>query len=490
MNWMCWRGFALLFLGGLTASPQTSDAPAKIISALRSGNYLEAKRLSGLALQESPKDARLWTLNGFALVRLGDSAQALSAYTHALQISPDYLPALEGAAEIEYKNGNQSAVPLLERIVKTRPDDKTSHAMLAELAFKRGDCNTAIEEFGESEPLIGSQVRASQEYGSCLIKLNKPQEAIPVFERISKMQPGNGRARYNLAVAQWLAERYADVIQTLSPMAGAESDPDALDLLAEAYEANSDTPRAVETLRRAILADPEKARYYLDFADICMAHASYRVGIDMLNAGLKRLPHSAPLYVARGILYVQLGQYGESESDFAKAEQLDPAARPGMAARSMAALQANDLAKAEVTIRERLKRQPNDAFLHYLLAETLARKGAVPGSREFSEAVRAALKAIELQTDFGLARDVLGRLYLEEGNITGAIEQSRLAVRDDPTDQTALYHLIIALTKGNQKTEIPKLTKQLAALREQARRKEASERKYALVEQSAPTKAF
>ena len=481
------RSLALLFLSGLTACPQVSDSPANIISALRSGNYPEAKRLSEMQLQEFPKDARLWTLNGFALVRLGDSAQALAAYRHALQISPNYLPALEGAAEIEYKNGSQEAVPLLKQIIKTHPDDKTSHAMLAGLAFKRRDCNAAVEEFEQSEPLIDSQRSALQEYGSCLVKLNRPQQAIPVFKRVTALETGDEGARYNLAVVQSLAGRYADVIQTLSSAATTASDPDALDLLAEAYEANSDTPRAVESLRRAILANPDNARFYVDFADICMAHGSYKVGIDMVNAGLKRLPDSAALYLARGILYIQLGHYDESESDFAKAEELDPNAHAGMAARSMAALQENDLAKAEVTIRDRLKRQPDDAFLQYLLAETLVRRGAVPGTPNFSEAVGAALKAVELQTDFALARDVLGRLYLEEGNINGAIEQSRLAVRADPTDQTALYHLILALRKGNQKEDIPKLTEQLGALREQARRKEAEERKYALVEQSATT---
>jgi tetratricopeptide (TPR) repeat protein len=479
------RSLALLFLSGLTAWPQASDTPAKIISALRAGNYPEAKRLSEMQLQEFPKDARLWTLNGFALLHLGDSTQALAAYRHALQISPNYLPALEGAAEIEYKNGSQEAVPLLKRIVKTHPDEKTSRAMLAGLAFKRRDCNAAVEEFEQSEPLIDSQVSALQEYGSCLVKLNRPQQAIPVFERVTALETSDEGARYNLALVQSLAGRYADVIQTLSPAVAAASDPDALDLLAEAYEATSDTPRAVETLRRAILGNPDNARFYVDFADICMAHASYEVGIDMVNAGLKRLPDSAALYLARGILYIQLGQYDESESDFAKAETLDPKAHAGMAARSMAALQQNDLAKAELTIRDRLKKHPDDAFLEYLLAETLLRRGAVPGTAEFSEAMGAALKAIKLQTDFALARDVLGRLYLEEGNISGAIEQSRLAVLADPTDQTALYHLILALRKGNQKAQIPGLVKQLSALREQARRKEASERKYGLVEQSA-----
>ena len=441
--------------------------------------------MSQSELGRFPSDPRLWTLNGLALVHLGEKTEALAAYRHALQISPDYLAALEGAAEIEYKNGSQNAVPLLEQIVKIHPDEKTTHAMLAELAFKRGDCAGATEEFGRSEPIIDSEAVALQEYGSCLVKLHRAEAAIPVFERIAEAQSANERARYNLAVVQSLAGRYADVIQTLSPSVNASSPgPEVLDLLAEAYEAVSDTPRAVETLRRAIVAKPDDARYYVHFADICLIHQSYKVGVDMVNAGLKRLPYSAALYIARGILFVQLGQYEQGESDFAKAEQLDPNAEAGSAARSMAELQQNSLGEAEETIRDRLKRRPDDAFLHYLLAETLARRGAAVGTAEFGEAVQAASKAVQLQPNFALARDVLGRLYLQQGNVNGAMEQSRLAVQADPTDQTALYHLIVALRRAGKEEEVARLLPQLTALREQAWKKEIGERKYALVEQS------
>ncbi len=256
---------------------------------------------------------------------------------------------------MEYQNGSQRAVPLLEEIVKLQPESKTAHAMLGGLAFKRSDCKTAVEEFGRSEPLIDSQVSALQQYGACAVKLNGPQQAIPVFERIAELQNADEKARYNLALVQSLAGRPADVIRTLSSATATSADPDALDLLAEAYEATSDTPRAVETLRRAIIANPDDARYYVHFADLCLVHASYKVGVDMLDAGLKRLPRSAALYTARGILLIQLGQYDQGQTDFVKAEQLDPNARSGAAAKSMAALQQNNLPEAEATIRDRLK---------------------------------------------------------------------------------------------------------------------------------------
>ncbi len=205
----------------------------------------------------------------------------------------------------------------------------------------------------------------------------------------------------------------------------------------------------------------------------------------MLDTGLKRQPDSTRLYLARGILYIQLSQYDRSEKDFTQADRIDPNLQFGTAAQGLADLQRNDLRQAETTVRSRIQKTPNDAFLRYLLAETLARKGTV-GSPEFDEALKLAEKALQLQPDFVLARDVLGRLYLEEGKTAQAIEQSRLASRDGPNNQTALYYLILALRKGNRNEEIPALAKKLGQLREEARAKEAAEHKYSLIEVKSP----
>lgn len=478
------RGIVLFVAAASALLPQSSDDTRHaIVSDLRSGKYGEARGLLDRALKQSPNDAALWTLNGFALVHLGNRKEALAAYQRAIEISSDYLPALEGAAEIEYEASGQQARALLEKILKIHPDDETSRAMLASLAFRRGDCAAATKEFAQSESVISSKVGALEEYGACLVRLRRTADAIPVFQRLSELQPDDAKARYNLAVVQSLASRYQDVIATLRPsLAKSPQDADSLDLLAEAYEATSDTPQAVAALRQAIIANPDAPGYYLDFANISLAHAAYQVGIDMLNVGLKRLPDAASLYLARGILYIESGHYEQAESDFAEAERIDPNVQFGSSVRGLAELQRNDLPHAEQTIRARLSGKPDDAFLHYLLAETLTRKGAAVGSPEFSEAVQSAERAVQLQPNLALARDLLGRLYMEQGKTRQAIEQSRRAFEEDPTDQTALYHLILALRKGNRAGEIPELTTKLAALREQARAKEAAEHKYALVE--------
>ncbi len=483
---------AILFAAALVGS-QSANGQDKstIIADIRAGHYTEARQRLQEAIKRSPQDAALWTLNGFALSHLGQQKEALASYQQALKLAPDYLPALEGAAQIEYQASDQSAVPLLQKILAIHARDETSHAMLATLAFERRDCKSAADEFQRSHTLISSNVKSLEEYGSCLLQLRESEDAVKVFERVSELKPESERARYNLAVAQVAAKRYQDAVATLKPMVSKRpQDGDSLDVLAEAYEGLLDTPNAVASLRQAIVSNPDVPQYYLDFADICLAHAAYRVGIDMLNTGLKRLPDSAPLYLARGILYVQVDDYENSRRDFQRVEHLDPGLEYGHGMQGLADLQFNRLPQAEEDVRSRLRKAPNDAFLWYLLAETLTHRDAVAGSARFQEAVKSAEKAVQLQPDFPLARNLLGRLYFDEGRTNDAIAQSRLAFQEDPTGQTAqtaLYHLIMALRKTGNRKEIGPLAKKLADLREEARAKETAERRYALVEVNPTT---
>ena len=473
------------------AQNTTLSAPTGAIeSALREHDYQRALQLVQSAVQQSPNNPKLWALQGIALSGLGRRHEALAAYDRALAISPDYLPALEGAAELEYQAGSKRALPLLERVVKLRPDDPTANAMLGVVNYKQHDCASAVEHFRASWQLISSQPAALAQYGSCLMNLDKAEDALPVFKRLLALQPDDSHSRYNLAVVQLAAHNPKDAVETLQPLLTAtEVDPDVLDLASSAYEESGDTPRAVALLRQAIVLDPKKIKYYVDFAAISFTHQSFQVGVDMVDLGLKENPTDGQLLVARGVLLIQLGQYEKAETDFERANQLDPKQTSGSVAEGLAQMQQSNLDQALTTVRGRLKDYPDDAFLHYLEADILFQKGTDPGTREFKDAIAAASRAEQLRADFVLAYDLLGNLYLKSGEIDKSIVQSRHALAENPSDQEALYHLIQALRQSGKdsKGELPTLVKRLAVLRQQARQAEASGNRYRLYESSQPT---
>jgi hypothetical protein len=59
-------------------------------------------------------------------------------------------------------------------------------------------------------------------------------------------------------------------------------------------------------------------------------------------------------------------------------------------------------------------------------------------------------------------------------------------LKDSPNDQTALYHLVLALRKTNDKREIPALLNRLAKARQDAAKDEADRNRYKLMVQPNP----
>lgn len=463
---------------------QTPSEPVRsITSALQHREFDRALQSVQNALQGSPNNPQLWMLQGLAYSGSGNSKSALASYQHALKISPEYLPALEGAAQIEYEAGSKDAIPLLERVLKMHPDDLTSHAMIAVLAEKNGDCATAVNHFSKSGPILNSQPEALQGFGVCLLELKQNDEAIQVFQQLMAAQPNDPRCRRALAAVQLAAARPQDALATMQPLLASEPDVSTMRLAAAAYEANKDTPNAVKTLRDAIVKDPLQTALYADFAEFAMDHQSFQTGVEMVNAGLKLQPDAAQLYVTRGVLYVQLADYEKAEADFKRAEELDPKQGMSAAAQSMLAEEQNqnDPDQALATVRAKLAKQPGEAFLWYLQAAILSQKSAEPGSTEFQQGFDSAKRAVSLQPSLTAAHNVLAKYYLDSGQNGLAAKECRMVLERDPSDQSALYHLVIALRKTDNQAEIPDLLKRLAKARQEATRLEGERNRYKLV---------
>ena len=470
-------------------SQTTQNDLEPITSALRAKDYDKAVELSRAVLATSPNNAKVWTLEGIALISKGENKEALTAFQHALKISPDDIAALAGASQIEYQAGSADAAPLLNHLLELRPDEPTAHAMLAVLDYRKADCAAAVRHFEKAGPLIDSQIDALHAYATCLVKLKRFDDAAETFQKAIALRPDDPHQQVLLASIELMAHKPQDALSTLQPLLESKDvDANTLDLASRAYEDTGDTPHAVSTLRQALLLDPKNISLYLDFANISFSHESFQVGVDVITEGLTLLPKADDLYVARGVLYVQLAQYDKAEADFEKAYELNPNQSLSTAAEGLAAVQENDLGHALATVQAKLKRKPEDPVLLYLQADVLVQNGVDPGTPEFDLAMRSAKRAVELQPTMASARGVLAKLYMQTGEYQKAIEQSRQALANDPKDQASVYRLIQALRKTGQMKEIPELLQRLAKLREAETQDERERYRYKIFEEDTATK--
>jgi tetratricopeptide (TPR) repeat protein len=474
---------------------QTTPSVSSIESLIRSHDYDQALAMTRSALDQAPNDSRLWTLEGIVLSMKGDNPEALNSFAKAVSLSPNNMAALKGEGQLFFQAHDKRGIPVLEKIVKIDANDKTAHEMLANLEKEQQDCPSAVANFLQSGEVIRTHPESLEAYGYCLVQLKQPEKAIPVFEQLASMLPESTYPKYDLAVLLVQTKQNQSAIQFLEPLLTKDPpDPDVLSLASEAYEAVGDTPKAATLLRQAIVLSPTDATLYNSFAALSINHESFKVGIDMVNAGLERIPNDPSLYISRGLLYAELADYDKAVADFSTAERLDSSQSLSSYALALAEIQKGqrDASNPDQTlsdVRSQLRAHPDSALLHYLLAKLLVNQAPAPDSESFHEAMRSAQLAVKIKPNLVEARDLLASMYLRSEKYDLAAEQCRLALQYAPSDQSATYHLIIALrhsgtAKDNQ--EIGSLVKHLSQLEQSTLQEDTDRKRFRLVEQPAP----
>lgn len=166
-------------------------------------------------------------------------------------------------------------------------------------------------------------------------------------------------------------------------------------MLASPETRNQQSELAAVHLWQAIDADPRDERNYLDLAGIYIEHWRTQDALATTDRGLTNVSVKSRLHAMRGIVQAQMGKYDDAASEFELANSLDPTAELGAAGLGALYIERNQPAVAIKTIRERLRKDPKDATLNFLLAQALVKGGAVAGSPELVQARKSLLISLK-----------------------------------------------------------------------------------------------
>lgn len=460
-------GFLSTGVAVLGQSAPSGDISA--IAALQSRQFEKAVELADAALARDPHDCHMLTIRALAFKDSGKQAEGLTSFQSAATVCPTFLPALKGLAEMQYAEHSSDARATLDKILKLDPANETSHAMLAVLDARSGNCSAAVEHFSKAEKLVASSPPAMNQYGACLIATGESERAKPILQTVLESRNSRGD-RLLYAYACWQAKDYVAGSAALSPLLqSASPDPEAMLLAARIAESSGDTPQAVKLLQQAIGAKPGDAQNYLVFAEISFNHASYKVGIDMLNAGLQRLPQNAQLYVARGVLEVQQSGFDDALIDFRKAHQLDPGLSLAGDAIGIMLDQRHQAAESLAAYAQQAKTHPDDALVQYLYAEALGQSDQQGFAANDTAALEAARRAVKLEPNYQPALDLLCQLEFGAGNYDAALELAQKAIARDPDDEAALYQELMTYRRLGKKDEVNKLVARMKQVKDHQR---------------------
>jgi tetratricopeptide (TPR) repeat protein len=478
---------ALCFLAAAAAVPAALVQPApgdSIPRLLRSGDPAGALKLIDEALAQAPRDARLWTLRGLALSEMERADESLAAYNKALSLDPDYLPALQGAAEIEYRTRRPEAQRTLHRILTIDPANVVAHAMLGALAYERQDCTTALAHFRRGDAVVQGNPTALWQAAHCLFVDGHPAEAAERFEKLLDSVGSDPRlvdlVRFNLALSLHTAGHHERAIATIEPLTSREMPQrEVLALLADAYAANRQVEPAVGTLRRATALFPHEEQFYVALGALCLEHDAFELGREIIDIGLRNVPTSARLYALRGVIHAQLGALEQAQADFERVAQMEPHEPAAVAGLSLTLQRAGQMEESIALLREQVRVRPNDPIANLLLAQALQRGPS--DDTLLAEAQGALLRAVAAAPRLASARTELGKLYLKTDEPDKAIDQLEKAIELDPSDRTATYQLLVALRRAGRQAEVQKLVVRVRELLDEERASEIARNRFRLM---------
>jgi predicted Zn-dependent protease len=463
---------ALLFLLRGIAQAQGFEQAREHI---RRGDFAAALQVCDEGLRTQPRNHQLLTLKGIALQGVGKNPESLAAFRRALALQPKFVPALQSAAQLEYQLHDPNCRKTLETLLEVRPEP-TVHAMLGVLAFEGKDCPGALKHFGFAGE-AANQPMVKWQRATCHFQLDEWDAAATQFRELLALKE-DPRIRYNLGLAETRAKRYSEAIATLLPLRS-QADAEGLSLLASAYEANKQTPEALEALREAITRHPLEERLYADLATICLDHNAIPLGVEVLEAGTKNLPKSARLQTLLGVLHTRAERRDQAEAAFKQAEQLAPEAGFGRVGLAVAMMESGAVDDAIKLLREQTRRTPNDSRVNLTLAQALLQKDSSPA--ELREAQALLRSVIARQPDNARAYALLGKLYLRREETAKAGQVLQTAIHLEPADRNSTYQLMTVYRKQGRIKEAAALQTKVQQLLDDERAADVEAARFRLV---------
>lgn len=338
-------------------------------------------------------------------------------------------------ARDQYATGNfDKSRQTTDEALSLDPQNGPLRIHSARLAIEQGRLEQAERELKLARVAAPKNPEADYLAGVIHQRWQKPETAHDFYKAASEKAPSELAylmARAEMLVAMEQPEQALKLLQ--SKVTDFEHSATIRDALGQLLVQQRRYDEGVDMLRQAsILAtDDWQIREHLALA---MFYAGqYREAADALDRLLKQEPFAdrGDLLAALGECQLQLGLYREARSTLETATQRDSGSPNVWLSHAKAALQLDDLRRAEISLRKSLALAPNHSEAHLLLGYMRLRQDRL------AEALPAFRKAAALDETDTVSLCMIGYALERLGKPDQALQYYSKALRLRPNDEMA-----------------------------------------------------
>ena len=355
---------------------------------------------------------------------------AIEAFQSALKLNPASGAAMDGMAKVLIAAGDYEAVV---RLLPAAPHDQNLILDLA-LAYRRAEMfDDAARVLTQGLKLYPGSDSMTEALVTLSIHVNHSEAASALAEKLARQKPRDLEAQRIYLRALVNAQKNDEALAlgrkllVLSP-----HDADFLFLNGMLERTEGDFSLARKHLEESVALSPNfyNSRYNLG---VVLAHLQDPAGAkEQLKKALELGATEPEVHFELSKVLNSLGEAGEAQEELkvykkGLQEESDRAVAVLKSTQAEEASKAGDEQRAAGLYREACAAQPGNVGLAYRLALALHAIGDIAGERATLE------QAVQTDPEFSLAQYQLGALEFRNGEVNGAEQQFRLALKSTPS---------------------------------------------------------
>jgi putative PEP-CTERM system TPR-repeat lipoprotein len=371
-------------------SGQQADL-ALIAAHLQRREFDKAEAAARALEKKQPKNPLSHHMLGVVAVARKDIKAAREHFNRAVELGPEYLPALGALASLDLADKKpEDARKRFENVIARYPKNEQAYLALADVQARSGATSTEIAD------TLQRAVTAN------------PQAAQARVAQINHML-STGDAKSALSSAQSAASALPD-------------DARVLEALARAQDANGDYNQAVETLQKVSALQPESPQPLLQMAALHLKYRHSERALESLGRARRLAPDSVQVVAATAAALLQAGRSDEALKEARALQAKSPKLAAGYALEGDIHASRKEWAQAERAMREALKLDPRNGTqavkLYGILlvsgkkseADALSKRWLADNPRDplmRTQLADAALRERSYKAAFGLYQEVV-----------------------------------------------------------------------------------
>ena len=255
---------------------------------------------------------------------LGDYKGAITDYTQAIRLKPDYADAYYNRGIAKHNLGQHfAAIADYDSAIRLKPDDAKAYNNRGIAKHNLGQHFAAIADFDSAIRLKPDDADAYYNRGIAKRKLGQHFAAIADYDIAIRLKPDSADAYYNRGIAKRkLGQHFAAIADFDSAI---RLKPDSAKAYFNRGNAKDDLDQhlaAIADYDSAIRLKPDDADAYFNRGNVKRKLGQYVAAIADYDIAIRLKPDSADAYYNRGVAKAQLNRISEAKQDFRTALRL------------------------------------------------------------------------------------------------------------------------------------------------------------------------